>query len=42
MAGARNIPGLDVLGSWILPDRLNMAAQAMDHAPDTLALIDMT
>ena len=42
MADVRNIPGLDAAGAWILPAHLNMAAQAMDHAADALALIDMT
>ncbi len=36
------LPGLASDGSWQLPARLNMAAQAMDHAADTLAIIDLT
>jgi acetyl-CoA synthetase len=37
-----NMPGLASDGSWQLPARLNMAAQAMDHAADKLAIIDLT
>ncbi len=37
-----NTPGLASDGSWQLPARLNMAAQAMDHAADKLAIIDLT
>ncbi|MDE4275524.1 AMP-binding protein [Phaeobacter gallaeciensis] len=37
-----SIPGLTPDGRWDLPERLNMAAQAMDHPADALALIDLT
>ena len=37
-----SIPGLTPNGRWDLPERLNMAAQAMDHPADALALIDLT
>ena len=37
-----SIPGLTPYGRWDLPERLNMAAQAMDHPADALALIDLT
>ena len=36
------IPGLTEAGAWDIPERLNMAAQVMDHAGDKLAIIDLT
>ncbi len=36
------LPGLASDGSWQLPARLNMAAQAMHHGADRLAIIDLT
>ncbi|WP_278920978.1 AMP-binding protein [Pseudophaeobacter profundi] len=38
----REYPGLTAGGSWSLPAGLNMAAQAMAHAPAALAIIDLT
>ena len=38
----RIIPGLTAAGAWDIPERLNMAAQVMDHAADKLAIIDLT
>ncbi|MCD9146421.1 AMP-binding protein [Pseudophaeobacter flagellatus] len=38
----RKYPGLTSDGSWSLPAELNMAAQAMAHAPAALAIIDLT
>ena len=38
----RIIPGLTAAGEWDIPERLNMAAQVMDHAADKLAIIDLT
>ena len=35
-------PGLTSQGEWILSAQLNMARQAMTHAPDKLALVDLT
>ncbi|OIQ42684.1 MAG: AMP-dependent synthetase [Roseobacter sp. MedPE-SWde] len=35
-------PGLTSQGEWILSAQLNMARQAMSHAPDKLALVDLT
>jgi len=37
-----SIPGLTPDGRWDLRERPNMAAQAMDHPADALALIDLT
>lgn len=37
-----SLPGLTVAGDWDVPDRLNMAAQCLAHAPDTLAIVDLT
>ncbi|MFY1706726.1 AMP-binding protein [Tritonibacter scottomollicae] len=42
MTEKRIIPGLTEAGDWDIPERLNMAAQAMDHAGDKLAIIDLT
>ena len=35
-------PGLTSQGEWILSAQLNMARQAMTHAADKLALVDLT
>jgi acetyl-CoA synthetase len=37
-----NLPGLHRDGSWDIPDRLNMAAQALAQPREALAIIDMT
>jgi len=37
-----NLPGLHKDDSWDLPERLNMAAQALAHPADQLAIIDLT
>ncbi len=42
MSEAFNLPGLSSQGDWILPPQLNMAQQAMDHAADHLAIVDLT
>ncbi|WP_282092228.1 AMP-binding protein [Epibacterium ulvae] len=42
MTDVSNIPGLLPDGSWDLPARLNMAAQALDHPAQKVALIDAT
>jgi acetyl-CoA synthetase len=42
MVDMREYPGLSADGSWVLPDRLNMAAQAMSQPAEALAIIDMT
>ena len=36
------LPGLTETGAWVLPARLNMAAQVLAGAGDGLAIIDMT
>lgn len=38
----RPLPGLDAAGGWVLPARLNMAAQCLAQPPDRLAIIDLT
>ncbi|TNJ42706.1 AMP-binding protein [Phaeobacter sp. B1627] len=35
-------PGLTEAGAWILPERLNMSAQVLDHPRHDLAVIDLT
>ncbi|MEP4038138.1 AMP-binding protein [Pseudophaeobacter sp.] len=42
MAEIVQIPGLTSRGEWRLPARINMAQQAMAHAADRLAIIDLT
>lgn len=42
MTGDRTIPGLRGDGTWDIPDRLNMARQALEGAQEDLALIDLT
>lgn len=39
---ARTLPGLRSDGSWDLPDRLNMAQQALAHPQEALAVLDLT
>ncbi len=39
---ARTLPGLRSDGSWDLPDRLNMAQQALAHPQEALAILDLT
>ena len=38
----RHLPGLRPDGSWDLPGDLNMARQALAHAPGGLAILDLT
>lgn len=42
MTKAYKFPGLLKNGSWDLPDQLNMAAQALAHPAEQLAVIDLT
>ena len=42
MTAVQPPPGLDAAARWILPADLNMARQALDHAPDKLAIIDLS
>ncbi|NIZ59476.1 AMP-dependent synthetase [Sedimentitalea sp. CY04] len=42
MSDRRTAPGLRCDGSWDLPEQLNMAAQALDHPKEQLAIIDLT
>ncbi len=42
MIEANRIPGLRSAGGWDVPSRLNMARQCLDHAPDQVAVIDLT
>ena len=42
MTAKQTLPGLDSGGQWVLPDDLNMARQALDHAPEKLAVIDLS
>ncbi|WP_050928090.1 AMP-binding protein [Aestuariivita boseongensis] len=37
-----HLPGLTAEGAWDVPAGLNMAGQCLAHAPDALAIIDMT
>ncbi|MCJ8332934.1 MAG: AMP-binding protein [Epibacterium sp.] len=42
MTTKQTLPGLDSGGQWVLPGDLNMARQALDHAPEKLAVIDLS
>jgi len=37
-----NLPGLDKDGSWLIPERLNMAAQCLGQSSGKTAIIDLT
>lgn len=36
------LPGLDAVGCWDIPARLNMARQCLEHPDDQVAVIDLT
>jgi acetyl-CoA synthetase len=42
MAEVPQYPGLTLQGEWNLPEQINMAQQAMAHASEKLAIIDLT
>ena len=42
MTEAVQTPGLTPQSEWCLPAQINMAQQAMAHAADKLAIIDLT